>query len=145
MSNRSQSNGTGIGSSSRPETRAPGGPSSTLSLKCSKTPKGATASISTRPSGRLRTLPATPSSRAALRVNQRKPTPCTRPWRRQRTPMGVSASIIFHPSSALILPAMAAEQGDEGDLLALAPPHLAARRLAVGHQLLRLDLPLRHH
>ena len=35
--------------------------------------------LSTAPSGRLRTQPCTPSSRAASSAKNRKPTPCTRP------------------------------------------------------------------
>src|SRR5262245_52688804 len=42
------------------------------------------ASTSTAPSALLRTHPEIPSARASRSTNQRKPTPCTRPWTKYR-------------------------------------------------------------
>src|SRR3954469_8847755 len=65
-------------------TRAAGGPCRSARSKRSSASASPSACTSTRPSGRLRTQPCTPSRAAADSVNQRKPTPCTRPEIRKR-------------------------------------------------------------
>ena len=49
------------------------------------------ATASTRPSGRLRTTPVSPSRRAMSWVKYRNPTPCTRPLTRNRRATRISA------------------------------------------------------
>src|SRR5262249_35411719 len=66
-------------------------------------------------------------------------TPCTRPARRKRTAWRRSLSMGL---PLLRLPAVAAQERHEGDLLALAPAELAALRLPVEHQALGVEAPL---
>src|SRR5262249_17450442 len=69
----------GSESTSTTSTRAPRGPRRSARSKRSRASASPSAWASTRPSGRLRTHPCTPSRSAASCVKKRNPTPCTRP------------------------------------------------------------------
>src|SRR5262249_11865619 len=74
----------GSESTSTSATRAPRGPWRSARSKRSSASASPSACASTRPSGRLRTQPWTPSRSAASCAKKRKPTPWTRPLIRKR-------------------------------------------------------------